>query len=406
MPPTRDWLLALAMVPVQLAGVLIVSVPIYVYDTGGNPPVRLVNSPLDWLGHTLLVASALALLVRSRRPRLALGLTVGLFTAYMLGGYTVGPVVLPVMICLLTAALTGRHRAAVAIGLAVSVLAAGRWVPRIVELYGDAGAAAGTVIAFFGVVTAIFGGPVLLGEMVSSRREAAEAKIAEARREAEQRVVEERLRIARDLHDVVAHSMAGIAVQAAATLRVLGEPAPQVAASLTAIRTAAKEALAELRATVGDLRGGVTRAGEGAEGLDTLLAAVRDAGMSVQARVEGLPRPLADEAGVAVYRCVQESLTNVLRHAGAGASAEVVLAYGEAELVIEVTDDGAGPPPPVPATPTGGPGATGGAGGGGYGLAGMRERFAALGGSVVTGAGPEGGFRVHARLPFRTVARP
>ncbi|MFI6477992.1 sensor histidine kinase [Nonomuraea sp. NPDC050663] len=388
MPPTRDWLLALAMVPVQLAGALTVSVPVYVYDTGGNPPVRLGNTDLDWLALTLLVLSALALVLRSTRPRTALWLTVGLFAAYMAGGYPVGPVVLPVMLCLLTVALTGRHRREVLLALAVAVLAAARWVPRIVALYGDAATATGTVVAFFGVVAAIFGGPVLLGEMVSSRREAAEARVAEARREGERRVVEERLRIARELHDVVAHSMAGIAVQAAATLRMLERmPAHDtgaVSGSVASIRSAAKEALTSLRATVGELREGGARA-EGLERLGTLLDAVRNAGLPVVAEVEGRARAVPDGTGHAAYRCVQESLTNVLRHAGPGANARVLLRYGAAELAVEVSDDGRGP---------GGTPATG------HGLAGMRERCQALGGSLETGPGPAGGFLVTARLPL------
>jgi signal transduction histidine kinase len=244
---------------------------------------------------------------------------------------------------------------------------------------------------FYAVVLATFGGPVLYGEVVRVRREVAEARLAEAVRDGERRVVEERLRIARELHDVVAHSMAGIAVQSAATLRLLGNPDPEVRDALTAIRTASRQALGELRSTVGMLRDTGLKDTDGLERLDLLLEAVRNAGVPVALERSGRETPLSAETGHAAYRIVQESLTNVLRHAGNGATARVRVSYGEADLVLEVIDDGLG------LTQVQGTG---------HGLSGMRERAESVGGSVVAGAVPTdeagqgGGFRVSARLPL------
>ncbi|GAA4970352.1 histidine kinase [Yinghuangia aomiensis] len=385
--PGVDFALALAMLPVQLVGVFIVSVPVYVLDTGGGPPKRLEGTEVDWLAYLLLVGAALTLALRTRTPRPALVAESGILAAYLARGYPVGPIVLPVMLCLYSTAVAGRRRQTTLAALAFVAAACGLWVPRIARILDTAPTFVGTVTVFYAVVLAIFGGPVLFGELVRFRREADEARVAQAIRDAERRVADERLRIARELHDVVAHSMAGIAVQAAATLRMLGDPDPEVRDSLTAIRTASREALGELRATVGMLRDSGLTETDGLERLDTLIAAVRKAGVPVDLERSGTEVPLAAPTGHAAYRIVQESLTNVLRHAGRGATAQVKVAYGENELLLEVVDDGRGPA---------------GLPGSGHGLSGMRERAEAVGGTVAAGAaGPDrAGFRVSARLPI------
>jgi signal transduction histidine kinase len=172
---------------------------------------------------------------------------------------------------------------------------------------------------------------------------------------------------------------------------VLADDPDEARAALTTIRSASREAMAELKATVG-----VLRAGEGDQApraptpglgqLDGLLEATRDAGLRVEAAVSGEPRPLPALVDLTAYRIVQESLTNVRRHAGADA-ATVTIRYEPAEVVIEVDDDGRGPGP----APTDGQA--------GYGLAGMAERSAAVGGRFQAGPRPGGGFRVTARLP-------
>ena len=202
---------------------------------------------------------------------------------------------------------------------------------------------------------------IMLGEVVRSRRAlAAETadrlRLADEEREAEAatRVAQERLRIARELHDTVAHSMATITVQAGSALHLLGEsesgstrPAG-ISEALVAIRDTSKSALAEMRVTLGQLRGGGADVDEavvrtaGLERLGSLSDAVRAAGAPVSLVIEGEQTPLPTDVDHAAYRILQESLTNVLRHAGPAARAVVTLRYGSEELIIRVTDDGLG----------------------------------------------------------------
>jgi signal transduction histidine kinase len=247
-------------------------------------------------------------------------------------------------------------------------------------------------------------------------------RLADEEREAETaaRVAGERLRIARELHDTVAHSMATITVQAASALHLLdgdasgragpgptggagggggadggggAEPAG-IRAALVAIRDTSKSALADMRVTLGQLRAGdadvdtaETRTA-GLSRLDSLAEAVRAAGAPVSVTTEGEPVPLSPDVDHAAYRILQESLTNVLRHAGPDASATICLRYAPGNLTIRVADDGTGP--------------DGARDTGGHGLTGMSERAAAVGGELSAGLGPAGGFEVTATLPAAT----
>jgi signal transduction histidine kinase len=305
-----------------------------------------------------------------------------------------------------------------------------------------------------------------LGETVRSRRAlaaetATRLRLAEEERAAEagRLVAEERLRIARELHDTVAHSMATITVQAGSALHLLtgggilmpndpasspripaGRPvadADTLRAALTAIRETSKGALIDMRSVLGQLRRAdpddadadpVTAGGPGAgtgvvTGLDRLAAlrdAVTAAGATVTVTVEGEQAPLSGETDHSAYRILQESLTNVLRHAGPGAAAEVCLRYQPGFLVITVTDDGPGmnggaaSPPvsggsrgvvPPDSSSTGSGGSRGVAPPGqlGHGIRGMRERATSVGGELTAGPLSGGGFRVRATLP--TAAR-
>jgi signal transduction histidine kinase len=175
-------------------------------------------------------------------------------------------------------------------------------------------------------------------------------------------------------------------------LHVLDRRPEQAREALLAIRQASAGAMQELRATVGVLRRPDDEersraAVPGLAQLDELVAGVARAGPPVQVLVDGEPVELPPAVDLAVYRVVQESLTNVVRHAGP-TRATVRVAYGAADVVVEVTDDGAAGPAPSP-----GPG-------GGHGIAGMRERVAALGGELRAGPRPQGGFQVWARLPL------
>ncbi|HET9558335.1 MAG TPA: sensor histidine kinase, partial [Actinomycetota bacterium] len=209
--------------------------------------------------------------------------------------------------------------------------------------------------------------------------------------EARRRVTEERLRIARELHDVVSHTIGLISVQAGVAAHLLHRRPDKAADSLAAIRQASDEALGELHAMLGVLRQGdgggraPLAPAPGLAELDALIAQAAGAGIEVKVAVEGEPRRLPSAVDLACYRVVQESLTNVVRHAGAS-QAEVTVTHHDDRVVVEVLDDGAAP-------------SGNGAVGSGQGIPGMRERARALGGSLEAGPRPGGGFRVQASLP-------
>jgi signal transduction histidine kinase len=240
-----------------------------------------------------------------------------------------------------------------------------------------------------------------IAELVRSRRERQARERRERAEAAERLATEERLRIARDLHDVLAHHVSLINVQAGTALHLLDEQPGLAREALTAIKASSKEVLVELRTMLGVLR----RVDElapraptaGLAGLDELAERLRATGLPVTVRRAGPVRPLPTAVDTAAYRIVQEALTNVHRHAGE-ASATVLVDYSGADVVVQVDDDGRGP---GGATAAGGNGVGGGGvDGGGNGIPGMRERAMALGGRLLVGERPGGGFRVRAELPL------
>jgi len=226
---------------------------------------------------------------------------------------------------------------------------------------------------------------------VEQRAEEAERTKDEAAR---RRAMEERLRIARELHDSLTHSISVIQVQAGVAVHLARKRGEDVPPALLAIQEAGADAGRELRETLGVLRSEEDADGSGLSQLDGLVARARAAGLPVTVTVTGAQRPLPPEADQAAYRIVQEALTNVSRHAGA-ASASVHLHYAPGTLSIQVDDDGKGQ---VTSTGTGN-GTR--ASGPGLGLVGMRERVSALGGQLQAGPRDAGGFRVRAELPAR-----
>jgi len=228
----------------------------------------------------------------------------------------------------------------------------------------------------------------LAGVVVRTRGQAASLAVrsAEAQRRAEQAAAAERARIAWELHDIVAHHLSVIVLQAGGA-RASGKPAGP---ALEKIENSGRQALAETRRLLGVLRDPGEETGlapqPGIGDLDALAASVRAAGLPVKLAVSGDLAALPAAADVSVYRIVQEALTNVLKHAGP-ARADVTIGCAEDVVTIEVTDDGAGQPGPP--SPTGG-----------HGLAGMRERTAVFGGALVAGPRAGGGFAVRARLPL------
>ena len=222
-------------------------------------------------------------------------------------------------------------------------------------------------------------------EVEQRAEEAVRTKDEAARR----RAMEERLRIARELHDSLTHSISVIQVQAGVAVHLARKNGEDVPPALLAIQEASTDAVRELRATLGVLRS-EDGDGSGLAQLDSLVARARAAGLPVTVTVTGTKRPLPPEADQAAYRIVQEALTNVSRHASA-ASASVRLHYAPGTLSVQIGDDGKGLDISTGARPSGP----------GLGLVGMRERVSALGGRLQAGPQDGGGFQVHAELPAR-----
>ena len=250
-------------------------------------------------------------------------------------------------------------------------------------------------------VTAIFIGaiPVFAGVIARSRRGSREQlAVAERRHEGERALLEERQRIARELHDVVAHHMSVIAIQAEAAPYKTADPPPELVESFTEIRTSALSGLNELRRVLGVLRSDRPDIAPqpGLDDLDGLLESARNGGVTVTSGVTGAPRPLPEGVNLSAYRIVQEALSNAIRHAP-GSAVQVRLFYGQAALVIEVRNNGC-----MPGTQAAGeqPGQAGLGNGGGHGIIGMRERAAMLGGHLEAGPTAADEFLVTAALPL------
>ena len=361
-------------------------------------------APLDALSWALGAVIALPLLVHRRWPRAVLLITFGsMILFYTVHRRNISPA--PLM-------FVPTYDVAVAGYLALAIT-----VPMVIMVAGlvavglSGGESLVTVLANFLPSFVIFILAVALGEVVRGRRALAaetarrlELAEEEQRSEAARLLAEERLRIARELHDTVAHSMATITVQAGSALHVLS-PAHDgaVREALINIRETSKSALGEMRAVLGHLREGsgaaasaapealAAPAGLGLSRLPELRAAVTAAGSPVRVSVEGEPGPLPPAVDHAAYRILQESLTNVLRHAVSGTEADVSLRYEPDSVTITVANDGCVP---------------GGSPGTGNGLRGMRERAAAAGGELEAGPRPDGGFLVTAKLPRQAAPLP
>jgi signal transduction histidine kinase len=336
---------------------------------------------LDLVAYLLLATGPVALLWRRRSPALVLAVVMASNVLYFGLGYPYGPAWLALIVAIWTAVTRGARRAA--------------WITAFVGLaaYFTLAALLGRAEPTTPLSIAAHLGWLLLFLVVAEvalaarqRRQAAERTRAE---EARRRAGEERMRIARELHDVLAHNISLINVQAGVALHLMDEQPGQSRSALQAIKQASNDALGELRSVLDVLRQGdeaPPRApASGLAQLDSLVAGAEATGLNVTARVEGTPRPLPAGTDLTAYRIVQESLTNVTRHAGP-ATATVLVRYGDQELTVQVDDHGRGPS----ATRSSG----------GNGIRGMRERVVALGGRLATGPRPGGGFRVQATLPL------
>jgi len=347
------------------------------------------RAALDTFARVLLLVGSGLLLWRQRYPVAVVFGTAAAATVYLGAGYPYGPVFLAVAVACFSAVVTGHRRAAWG---AVAMLWAGHmlvahWLYRWLPPSGDSAPSWGQELVIAAWVVAI----VALAELTRVRREQWSRERAERAQAARRRADEERLRIARELHDVLAHSISVINVQAGVGLALLDSDPEQARTALTTIKAASKEALGEVRQVLDTLRtpGDAPRApAPGLDRLPELVEQAASAGLTVE--VAGEPPRLAPGTDLAAFRIVQEALTNVVRHSGSR-QARVHLDHDERTLRLRVDDDG-------PAT-----GAD--AGGSGNGLAGMRERAAALGGTIEAGPRADGGFRVLAVLPLQVKAK-
>jgi len=392
-----------------LADVLLVLVVGLIQVLGCWASERIGNSPdwrpLDAWAYLLLAAGPAVLVLRRRWPLGVLAVTLACGLVYAARTYPEGPSQLAVYPALWTVALTLPRRTAwlAATVTAVAVAAAELF------LYGDTMFDGEPLYAAVTVFAAMWWGEAVRARRayVAELRDRAERAERTRDEEARRRVDEERMRIARELHDVVSHTIGVISVQAGVAAHLLHRRPDKAADSLAAIRQASDEALGELHAMLGVLREADGDGGRapltpapGLAELDVLVAQAAGAGVEVTVSLEAGPRRLPSAVDLACYGVVQESLTNVVRHAGAS-RAEVTVTHHDGQVVVEVTDNGragsggvlggrAGPPD--------GPGNGNGVGSG-QGILGMRERARALGGSLEAGPRPGGGFRVQATLP-------
>ncbi|MEU3267275.1 sensor histidine kinase [Streptomyces cavourensis] len=351
-------------------------------------PDLAVNDPgyrqADALSWALFAVSLAALAVRRRRPVPVACVTGAACAGWALYGHIGELLNLPVIVALYTVAVLGDRRRTLWTGVTAAV------VSGVVALIVGRDVVNPQGLPVLEMIWPLV--PLLLGEAVRTRREllaeyAARAERAEAEREREaaRRVRQERVRVAREIHDILAHTVSAMTVQAGVALDAL-DTAPEVSRrAMTQVRASGKEAVRELRATLSVLR--ETEPTAPAPRLDELpglVEGVEAGGVRVTLRREPSGGAYPGVVETTAYRIVQEALTNVVKHSGAERVA-LSLTGADTRLEIEIVDDG--PPRPEPAT------------GEGYGLIGMRERVLAVGGTLTYGPVPGGGFRVHAVLP-------
>jgi signal transduction histidine kinase len=327
--------------------------------------------------YLLLAAGGAALLARRRYPVPVLAVAVA--AAVVAAAVDSAAVPWLVLAAAFVNAVFYRKRAAAIASLAAGYLVA-VWPPWLIGGRGQTSAAFALGL-LAGLITLLSA-----AELMRARNQRTVAIRNRQAEEARRRASDERLAIARDLHDVVAHNISVINVQANTALHLMDRQPERARQALTAIHEVSRQALGELRSVLGVLRADGAEAplvpSPGLDRLDDLAAHTRAAGIAVRVEQQGVPRPVPAGVDAAAYRIVQEALTNTVRHSG-GREATVRLHYDPDALTIEVNDDGRAVPLPRS----------------GNGVAGMTERARALGGTLDAGPRPGGGFRVLARLP-------
>lgn len=345
------------------------------------------REPLDAFARVLLLAGPALLLLRNRWPVVSVFGVSAVTLVYFGAGYPYGPVLLTLAVAAFAAVVSGHRRAAwwAIGGFWVGHVLIGHWLYHYLPPGKDDATPWGQDLLIAAWAVAI----LAACELVRVRREVWAREREERAAAEKRRADEERLRIARELHDVLAHSISVINVQAGVGLALLDTNPEQARTALTTIKAASKEALGEVRQVLDTLRtpGDAPRApAPGLDRLPELVEQAASAGLGVEVVTEGERAALPPGTDLAAFRIVQEALTNVVRHSGSR-TARVRIAYAPGRLGLRIDDEG-------PATASD-------AGGGGNGLVGMRERAAALGGTIEAGPRPDGGFRVLADLPVQ-----
>lgn len=346
---------------------------------GEVPPRR----PLDLLAWVLMGVAAAVLLGRRRWPLGVLAVTAAASGVYLVLEYPHGPILLAMSVAMYSVAVRFPPTPSLVVcGVTLLTVV----VPDMLAIDR------GRLLVEAPLLLAVLSGLLLpswaIGTVV---RLGQEAERRARQEETQRRVYKERLRIAQEVHDVVGHSLAVINLQAGVALHVVGRRPEQAEVALAAIKRSSKEALEELRGTLAvfrqpepDNQDGPRWPAPGLGQLEALAAAMAEGGLPIQVAVTGRRTSLPAAVDTAGYRIVQESLTNVVRHAGP-ATATVRVDYQPDALVVEIADTGAGQATARPA---------------GHGIAGMRERAAAVGGTLQAGPSGDGGFLVRARLPL------
>ncbi|SEQ48726.1 Histidine kinase [Streptomyces sp. yr375] len=384
-PLALDATLAAAVLLCMLAGS-------FINPHGDRGVSWSIHTP-DPLSLLLMTLGAVALVFRRSAPMRVLAVTGTVSFVECLTGDPRAPVAMCAVVALFTVAATTDRATTLRAGLlTMTVLTGAAMLAGPLPWYAQENLG---ILAWTGI-------GATAGDAVRSRKAVVQAIRDRAERaertreeEARRRVAEERLRIARDLHDVVAHHIALVNVQAGVAAHVMDKRPDQAKEALAHVREASRSALNELRATVGLLRQSgdpeaPTEPAPGLDRLDELAGTFRNAGLQVDVARTDHGTTLPAAVGLAAYRVIQEALTNVQKHAGAAAKAEVSVVRVGPNIEVTVLDNGHPAGDEAPAV------------GGGHGLLGMRERVTALRGTLTTGPRYGGGFRVHAILPVKT----
>jgi signal transduction histidine kinase len=371
--PRARTLLADGALAVPLGAIMVVGTHFAALNSPGQP--------LDALAYVLVGLTITTLPIRRLLPLTALAVAVVVCSTYLALGYPDGPILLAMPVTQYTVGARFPVRRS------LPAYAAGAVVLGVTELVTDWSVWTAELGQFGGWLVAGLA-PWAVGTVVRLRRESVRAAQAEQRRDRE---YQERLRTAQDVHDIVGHGLAAISMQAGVALHVLDRSPEQARQMLTSIKASSQDALDELRATLAVFRASGDEEAQrvpapGLDRLDALVQRTVEAGVPAELIRTGERGRLPASVELTAYRIVQESLTNVLRHAGP-ATATVQVEHTPDALIVQVDDTGGGP----------------GAGNGvGQGITGMHARAGAVGGTVATGPGPDGGFSVRARLPVNS----